>query len=88
MRTRNYAGIYYANYNFAYVIMRHCNMLRRLGYIAYTAIVGEQASPGVAKLVQLWIARQGLEWQLIKASIQGRLDGARAGLKAARMRAS
>ena len=88
MRTRNYAGIYYANYNFAYVIMRHCNMLRRLGYIAYTAIVGEHASPGVAKLVQLWIARRGLEWRLIKASIRGRLDGARAGLKAARMRAS
>jgi GT2 family glycosyltransferase len=88
MRTYNYEGIYFANYNFAYVIMRHFNMLRRLGYIAYTAIVGEQASPGVAKLVQLWIGRRGLEWRLIKASIRGRVDGARAGLKAARMRAS
>jgi GT2 family glycosyltransferase len=88
MRTGNYEGIYCANYNFAYIIMWHFNILRKLGYIGYTAIVGEEASPGVAKLVQLWIARRGLAWRLIKASIQGRLDGARAGLRAARMRAS
>jgi glycosyltransferase involved in cell wall biosynthesis len=88
MRTRNYDGIYYANYNFAYIIMLHFNMLRRLGYIGYTAVVGEEASPGMAKLVQLCLVRRGLEWQLVRASIRGRLDGARAGLKAARMPAS
>jgi glycosyltransferase involved in cell wall biosynthesis len=88
MRTRNYEGIYCANYNFAYIIMWHFNMFRRLGYIGYTAIVGEEASPGVAKLVQLWIARRRLEWPLIKASIYGRLDGARAALRAERIRAS
>jgi hypothetical protein len=88
MRTRNYEGIYYANYNFAYIIMRHFRMLRRWGYIGYTAAVGEEASPGVAKLVHLWLLHRGLEWQLISASILGRFDGARAGLKAARMEAS
>ena len=87
MRTWNYAGIYYANYNFAYIIMRHFNMFRRLGYIGYTAVVGEETSPGLARLVPLWSMRRGLNWQLINASIRGRLDGARAGLKAARMRA-
>ena len=85
MRTRNYEGIYYANYNFAYIIMRHFKVLRRLGYIGYTAIVGEEASPGVAKLVQLLLMGRGLDWQLINGSIRGRLDGARAGLKAARV---
>jgi len=84
MRTRNYEAIYYANYNFAYIIMRHFNMLRRSGYIGYTALVGEEASPGVAKLGQLWLGR-GLEWPLINASIRGRWNGARAGLQAARM---
>ena len=88
MRTPNYEGIYYANYNFAYIIMRHFNMLRRLGYIGYTATVGEKASPGVAGLVLLWLVRRDLKWQLINASIRGRLDGAWAGLKAARTRAS
>jgi hypothetical protein len=89
VRTPNYEGIYYADYNFAYSIMRHFNMLRRLGYIGYTAaIVGEEASPGVAGLVLLWLVRRDLKWQLINASIRGRLDGARAGLKAARTRAS
>jgi len=88
MRTRNYEGIYYANYNFSYIIMRHFNVLRRLGYIGYTAIVGEEASPGVAKLVQLLLMGRGLDWQLINGSIRGRLDGARAGLKGARMRSS
>ena len=83
MRTRNYDGIYYANYNFAYIIMRHFNIFRRLGYIGYTAIVGEEASPGVATLALLWLVRRDLKWQLINASIRGRLDGARAGLKAA-----
>jgi glycosyltransferase involved in cell wall biosynthesis len=84
MRTRNYEAIYYANYNFAYIIMRHFNMLRRLGYIGYTAVVGDEASPGVAKLGHLWLGR-GLEWPLINASIRGRWNGARAGLQAARM---
>ena len=84
MRTRNYEGIYYANYNFAYIIMRHFNMFRRLGYIGYTAVFGEETSPGLARLVPLWAMRRGLKWQLISASIRGRLDGARAGLKAAR----
>jgi GT2 family glycosyltransferase len=87
MRTPNYEGIYYSNYNFAYIIMLHFNILRRLGYIGFTALIGGEGSPGVAKLVQLWL-RGGLEWQLINASIRGRLDGARAGLKAARMQAS
>jgi hypothetical protein len=87
MRTRNYEAIYYANYNFAYIIMRHFNMLRRLGYIGYTAAVGEETSPGVARLVPLWPMRRNLEWQLINASIRGRLDGARAGFKAARTQA-
>ena len=64
--------------------MRNFNMLRRLGYIGYTATVGEKASPGVAGLVLLWLVRGDLKWQLINASIRGRLDGARAGLKAAR----
>jgi GT2 family glycosyltransferase len=88
MRTPNYEGIYCGNYNFAYVIMQHFNMLGRLGYIGYTAIVGERASPGVAKLVLLSLERRGLKWQLINASIRGRLDGPRAGLQAARMRTS
>jgi hypothetical protein len=88
MRTRNYAGVYYANYNFAYIIMRHFTTLRRLGYIGYTAILGEEASPGVARLALLGLMRRGLKWQLINASIRGRLDGARAGLRAARMQAS
>jgi hypothetical protein len=88
MRTRNYEGIYYANYNFAYIIMRHFNTIGRLGYISYTAVVGEEASPGVLRLVWLWLERRGLTWQLIKASIRGRFDGARAGLDAARMRGS
>ena len=88
MRTRNYEGIYYANYNFAYIFMRHFNMLRRFGYIGYTAILGEEASPGVARLVLLWFLGRGLKWQLINASIRGRLDGARAGVKAARMQTS
>jgi GT2 family glycosyltransferase len=87
MRTPNYEGIYYANYNFAYIIMFHFHILRRLGYLGYTTIIGGEGSPGVVKLVQLWL-RRGLEWQLISASIRGRLDGARAGLKAARMQAS
>jgi glycosyltransferase involved in cell wall biosynthesis len=88
MRTWNYGGIYYANYNFAYIIMRHFSTLGRLGYIGYTFAVGEEASsPGVVRLVWLWFERRQLTWQLIKASIRGRLDGARAGLKAARMRA-
>ena len=76
------------SHNFAYIMMRHFTVFRRLGYIGYTAIVGEEASPGVAKLVQLWIARRRLEWPLIKASIYGRLDGARAALRAERIRAS
>ena len=88
VRTRNYEGIYYANYNFAYIIMRHFKMLRRWGYIGYTAAVGEETSPGVAKLVHLWLLHRGLGWQLISASILGRFEGARAGLKAARMEAS
>ena len=83
MRTPNYEGIYDANYNFSYIIMRHFNIFRRLGYIGYTAIVGEVASPGVAMLALLWLVRRDLKWQLINASIRGRLDGARAGLKAA-----
>ena len=84
MRTPNYEGVYYSNYNFAYIVMRHFDMFRRLGYIGYTAIVGEEASPGVARLVLLLLERRGLKWQLIKASIRGRLDGAWAGLQAAR----
>src|ERR1700740_514620 len=51
MRSRNYEGIYYANYNFAYIIMRHFNMFRRLGYIGYTAILGEGASQGCSTLL-------------------------------------
>ena len=54
-------------------------------YIGYTAIVGEEASPGMAKLLQLLLMGRGLEWQLINGSIRGRLDVARAGLKAARV---
>jgi GT2 family glycosyltransferase len=87
-RTRNYEGIYYANYNFAYIMMLHFNTIRRLSYISYTAIVGQEASPGVAKLLQLWLMRRNIEWRLIYASIRGRVDGARAGLKAARVRVS
>jgi glycosyltransferase involved in cell wall biosynthesis len=88
MRTPNYEGIYDANYNFSYIIMRHFNIFRRLGYIGYTAIVGEEASPGVATLALLLLARRDLKWQLITASIRGRLDGARAGLKAAWLQTS
>ena len=65
--------------------MRHFKVLRRLGYIGYTATVGEEASPGVAKLLQVLLMGRGLEWQLINGSIRGRLDEARAGFRAARV---
>ena len=68
--------------------LRHFKMLRRWGYIGYTAAVGEEACPGVAKLVHRWLLHRGLEWQLISASILGGLDGARAGRKAARKEVS
>jgi hypothetical protein len=58
----NYGGIYYANYDFSYI----------MGYIGHTLAFGRRDHPGVVRLPWLWFERRQLTWQLIKSSIRGR----------------
>jgi hypothetical protein len=40
---------------------QHANQKLEIAYIGYTAIIGEEASPGVATLALLWLVRRDLE---------------------------
>ncbi len=82
LRTPNSEGVYWSNYNYAFIMMSHLSLPRRACFLAYTSLVGDGNAPGLVKLAQLLVkGTRGLP-ALFFASVRGRLAGVRDGLRA------
>lgn len=76
LRSVNYDGVYYSNFNYAYLMIKHLSTYGRVAYLFYTFMVGSQLSSGVLHLLVKLVSDRQIDWRNdILASIRGRLAG-------------
>lgn len=79
LRSVNAEGIYWANFNYSYLMMKHLSPLGRLAYVVYSLLVGGAKSNGVAHVAYEFLAGRRVDWrQDIWPSLKGRFRGAMA----------
>lgn len=76
LRTVNYDGVYWHNYNFSLLMREHLSRHGFLVYILKTLLIGNRISPGIAYIIYSLIRNRPLllKKELI-ASIRGRISG-------------
>lgn len=76
LRTINYEGTYWSNYNYALLMRKHLSKFGYLAYISYSFLVGWGGSPGLTYILIKTIQGRKFVWQdEILASFAGRLRG-------------
>ena len=76
LRTINYEGVYWSNYNYAVLMRKHLNSLRFSVYVVFTFLVGWSGSPGIIRILLSLLQSQKVEWRnMIFASLSGRMKG-------------
>ncbi len=76
MRSVNAEGIYWSNFNYAYLMRKHLTRPRFITYLAYTTTIGWADSPGVLRVLIAWLSLQPLSIStVIWPSIRGRCAG-------------
>jgi glycosyltransferase involved in cell wall biosynthesis len=79
LRTINYEGTYWNNYNYALLMRKHLSLLGFCAYLIYTFLVGWSGSPGLAHLIYSSLRGRLVPWHGgVIASIRGRFDGIQA----------
>lgn len=79
MRTVNYEGTYWSNYNYAYLMRKHLSPLGFAAYLIYSFLLGGSGSPGLAYVIYAIARGRPIQWRnFVLASLRGRLDGVRA----------
>lgn len=76
LRTVNSDGIYYSNFNYAYLMFKHLTLPGKLAYFIYTFMVGSQLSSGLLHLLVQIVRRKRIDWlNDILPSLKGRMSG-------------
>jgi cellulose synthase/poly-beta-1,6-N-acetylglucosamine synthase-like glycosyltransferase len=76
MRSANYEGIYWSNFNYARIMRRHLSPPRLGAFLVYTSLLGYTFSPGIGCLVLSFLRFQKIAWrEVVWPSIRGRWDG-------------
>jgi glycosyltransferase involved in cell wall biosynthesis len=78
MRTINYEGSYWMNYNYTLLMRKHLSPWGFAAYVAYSTLIGSGGSPGLAYILWQSVKRRPIAWRDCIASLRGRFDGARA----------
>lgn len=78
MRSVNAEGIYWSNFNYAYLMRTHLARLRFVAYLVYTTTIGWSDSPGFLRMLVGLIRLRPLSISdVLWPSIRGRLAGLR-----------
>ncbi len=74
LRTINYEGVYWSNYNYALLMRTHLSKFGYLAYIAYSLLVGWGGSPGLIYILIKTIQGKRFAWtDEVCSSYAGRL---------------
>lgn len=77
LRSVNYAGVYWSNYNYALLMRKHLTRFGFMSYVAYSLCVGWTGSPGLLYLLAMFVKARKIEWyHMVAASLLGRFRGA------------
>jgi glycosyltransferase involved in cell wall biosynthesis len=77
LRTVNYEGVYWNNYNYALLMRKHLSLVGFMAYLLYTFIWGGSGSPGFIFLAYSTLRGRRVPWRdVVIASSRGRLAGA------------
>lgn len=84
MRSPNRAGIYWYNYNYSYLILKHFGFARAAIYQLYALLIGNSGTPGLLReLIRLMSGKEIHFSSRVVPSLEGRVGGF---LRAARRR--
>ena len=76
LRTVNSDGVYYSNFNYSYLMLKHLTLPGKLAYLLYTFLVGSQLSSGLLHLMVQIIRGKTIDWNSdIVPSLKGRISG-------------
>lgn len=76
LRTVNYDGVFWSNYNYALLMRKHLSHVGFLAYIIYSVIIGWGGSPGILHIIARILRGKKIEWHHeVFASFVGRLKG-------------
>lgn len=80
MRSVNWDGIYWSNYNYALLMRKHLSPFGFAAYCAYTFLIGGSGSPGLVSLLYSVFRGGRIRWRNeVLASVRGRIDGCSSG---------
>jgi hypothetical protein len=76
MRRANHDGVYWSNFNYAYIMAKHLPYHRLCPFIVWRALVGSSDSPGALVIVGNLILRRRIEWvKLAPTAMAGSISG-------------
>lgn len=76
LRTINFDGMFWSNYNFVIIMKKHMPPLRFTCFLVYSFLVGWSGSPGIVWLLFRLFRGHKIEWKdLVYSSFLGRLKG-------------
>lgn len=76
MRTLNYEGVYWSNFNYAYIMKQNLGVIKLLTYILYSFLIGWGGSPGVLYILIQFLRAEKIEWkEYVYSSFWGRIKG-------------
>lgn len=79
LRTVNYDGTYWSNYNYALLMRKHLSVVGFSAYFIYSFLLGNSGSPGLAYLIYSAIRGKVVPWREgVVAAFRGRFGGVRA----------
>jgi glycosyltransferase involved in cell wall biosynthesis len=74
MRTINYEGVYWSNFNYAYIMKQNLGFIKLFIYVLYSFLIGWGGSPGVMYVLIQVLRAEKIEWKkYIYPSFWGRL---------------
>ena len=79
MRTINYDGTYWSNFNYTLLMRKHLSTFGFLAFLLYSLAIGGAGAPGLIYLIFSVLRGRPVQWRdSVLASLRGRFDGMRA----------
>jgi len=76
LRTVNFDGVYWSNFNYCYLMRKHLTIFGYFCYLIYSFLIGWSGSPGILYCFFFFLSLRKLDLRLmVLASILGRLNG-------------
>lgn len=76
MRTVNYEGVYWSNFNYAYIMKQNLGNIKLIIYVLYSFLIGWGGSPGVLYILIQFLRAEKIEWkEYVYSSFCGRIKG-------------